>query len=235
MTKIVAMIPARLGSKRIKNKNIRLLGGRPLICHVLNTAKKTGIFSEIYINSESDIFTDIAKEYSVKFYKRSKELASDDATNDKFVYDFLQNVDCDILIQINPTSPFYSVEDIKNFVKTMLDHDYDALHGVKEEKIEAIFQGKALNFDLFKEMPRSQDLEPILLHAGGLMGWKKDRFIKNMKRYNCATYGCDSKIGFFKLGGFSKIDIDNEEDFALAELVMKFKSKTNKLVKKYYK
>ena len=59
--KIIAMIPARLGSKRIKNKNLRLLGNKPLIAHVIEAAIKADVFDEIYINSESDIFEEIAK------------------------------------------------------------------------------------------------------------------------------------------------------------------------------
>lgn len=235
MNKIVAMVPARLGSKRIKNKNLRLLDGKPLVCYVIEKAKETSLFNEIYLNSEAEVFADIAKKLGIKFYKRKPELASNDATNDEFVYDFLKHVDCDILIQINPTSPLFTVEDIKNFVQVMIDNDYEALHAVREERIEAIFHGQPLNFNPFKKMPRSQDLEPILLHAGGLMGWKKSKYFGNMKKYNCATYGCDSKIGYFKLHGFSRIDIDNEEDFKLVEVALQYLNNRMHYTKKYYK
>lgn len=235
MPKIVAMIPARLGSKRIMKKNLRFLDGKPLVCHVIEKAKKANIFDEIYLNSEADIFTGLCRKYKVKFYKRKEELASDDASNDKFVYDFLKNIKCDILIQINPTSPLYTVEDIRSFVQTMLDNDYDTLHGVREERIEVIFRGRALNFNPFSQMPKSQDLEPILLHAGGIMGWKKSKYCQNMQKYKCATYGCDSKIGYFKLFGYSTIDIDNEDDFSLAELAIQVQKGRKKIKKRYYK
>ena len=93
MSRIICMIPARLGSKRIKYKNLRYLANKPLICHVLETVKATNLFDDIYINSEADVFAEFCKEYDVKFYKRSKELASDDITNDKFIYDFLLNTE----------------------------------------------------------------------------------------------------------------------------------------------
>ena len=64
--KIVAMIPTRLGSKRIKHKNLRLLDGKPLVSHVLKKCKDADIFSEIYINSESGIFKSVADEYGNK-------------------------------------------------------------------------------------------------------------------------------------------------------------------------
>ena len=75
--KVIAMIPARLGSKRVKNKNLRLLGGKPLIAHVIETVKETNIFDEIYINSESDVFKQIADSYGINFYKRPSELSTD--------------------------------------------------------------------------------------------------------------------------------------------------------------
>ena len=68
--KIVAMIPARLGSKRVPKKNLRLLNGRPLISYNIETAVKSGVFDEVYVNSEAEIFSGIAKEYGARYYKR---------------------------------------------------------------------------------------------------------------------------------------------------------------------
>ena len=67
--KKIAMIPVRLGSKRVKNKNLRLLGNKPLVAYVIEAAKKANIFDEIYLNSESEIFQEIADQYNIKFYK----------------------------------------------------------------------------------------------------------------------------------------------------------------------
>ena len=225
MTKIVAMVPARLGSKRIKSKNLRLLAGKPLVCHVVDKCKQAGIFDDIYINSEADIFKDIADEYGVKFYKRDEYLAADDATNDLFALDFIKNVKCDILIQVNPTSPLITVDDIKAFVNKMIEGDYDTLHSVKQEQIEALYDGKPLNFDPKGIMPKSQDLKPVVLFSSGIMGWRTDKYFENMKRLGSATYGGDGKTGYFSLKGFSTIDIDNEEDFQLAETAIEYSKK----------
>ena len=130
-TNIVAMIPARLGSKRVKSKNLRLLAGKPLVRHVVDKCKETDIFDDIYINSEADIFKNIADEYGVRFYKRDESLAGDDATNDMFVLDFITNVKCYITVQVNPTSPLITVGDTKSFVSKMIEGDYDTLHSGK--------------------------------------------------------------------------------------------------------
>ena len=71
--KIIAMIPARLGSERIKKKNLRLINGKPLISYIVDVALKSEIFDEIYINSEAEIFSEIAASHGVKFYRRPEE------------------------------------------------------------------------------------------------------------------------------------------------------------------
>jgi|TARA_B100001971_G_scaffold195024_1_gene201543 CMP-N-acetylneuraminic acid synthetase len=177
--KIIAMIPARMGSKRIKNKNIRYLGDKPLINHILENAKKSKYFSEIYINSENFIFNNLAEENNVKFYKRSNYLTSDKATNDEFAADFLKNVDCDILIQLLPTSPFIDSNTIDDFIKFMLNKKLDTLISIKEVKIECLYDGKSLNFDKKKHTPPSQKLKPVYAYACGIIGWKsKNLFTK---------------------------------------------------------
>ncbi len=232
--KIAAMIPARLGSKRVKSKNLRLLDGKPLVCHVAQTALAAQVFDGIYINSESEIFDGVARDFGIKFYQRPLELAGDHATNDMFVLDFVNKIPCDIIVQINPTAPLLTVEDIKEFVKMMVEGNYDTLHTVKEEQIEGLFEGKPLNFDPTKEMPRSQDLKPVMLFSSAIMAWKVSNYKENLKKFGAGTYGGDGKIGYFTLKGFSTIDIDHEEDFQSAELAIAYKKNAAQFVPQYY-
>jgi len=230
--KIVAMIPARLGSQRIPKKNLRLLGDKVLTQWVGTSCKEAGIFDEIYINSESDIFQKIASDIGISFYKRDEKLASNDATNDEFGLDFINNVECDILVQVNPTSPFTTVEDIKGVVEMFLEGDYKTVHTVKDEQIEGLYEGKALNFDPQKPMPPSQELTPIKIFTSSIMAWDTIKFRENMEKFNCAVYGGDGKIGYYTIKGAGMIDIDNEKDFYLAEAVLKMRE--NESVKSYY-
>ena len=62
---IIGMIPARIGSKRIRKKNLRLLNGKPLISYIIEAAKDSGVFSIIYLNSESEKFENISDKISV--------------------------------------------------------------------------------------------------------------------------------------------------------------------------
>ena len=213
------MIPARLGSKRIKKKNLRLIDGLPLIQYIINAAKASSLLDEIYINSESTQFADIAEESGVKFYQRPEELSFDVATNDDFALDFINNVECDVLVQLLSTSPFISTEEIDGFIKAMLDGNFETMISVSDVRIECIYKGKSINFEQKEQTPPSQLLEPIKSYACSLMGWQINKFRENINRFNAAYHGGDGSIGFYELKGYSTIDIDNEEDFILAEAV----------------
>ena len=218
------MIPARLGSKRVPHKNLRMLGGKILMGHVIDKAKESGCFDRIYINSESDAFRAVADDYGVDFYQRPQELASDEALNDDFMFDFMKEVcdeDVDIVVQINPTNPLITVEDIKAVVG--MAKYYDTVHTVKKVQIEVMYQREPLNFKYLEKMPRSQELVPIYAFSSGIMAWKIKPYYRHMARYGCATYGCGENVGYYELKGFATVDIDNEEDFQLAEAILKMK------------
>ena len=141
-----------------------------------------------------------------------------------FISQLHEAINCDILIQLLPTSPFLTTEEIDNFISSMIENNYDTLISTKEVKIESLFKNKPLNFDQKKHTPPSQELEPVYAYACGIMGWKSKKFISNMEEFGAAYHGGSGKIGFFELKGLSLIDIDNEEDFQLASLVLKSKS-----------
>jgi len=231
--KIYAMIPCRLGSKRIPKKNLRLLGDKTLSQWVASTVKETDLFDEIYINSEADIFEKVAQQVGVKYYKRPEQYATDSATNDEFALDFINAFEFDVLVQINPTSPFLSKEDIINFISEFKSKNLQTLHTVKNEKIEGLYEGTPLNFDPLKPMPPSQLLTPVQLFSSSIMAWNVKKFRENMVVYNCAVYGGDGSIGYFPLTGFSSLDIDNEIDFKMAEIILNT-MKTKNDEKKYF-
>jgi CMP-N-acetylneuraminic acid synthetase/quercetin dioxygenase-like cupin family protein len=234
VSKVIAMIPARMGSKRIPKKNIRLLNGRPLIQYAIDAAKEAGCFDEIWVNSESDIIKKIAVESDVNFYKRPKKYASDSASNDEFAADFFNNVGGDVLIQILPTSPFISPVEIKDFVQKFVYDGLDTLISMIDVQIEATYDDVPINFDQKKITPPSQTLTPIKAYGCSLMGWRKDNYLKNMKKYGCAYHGGDGKIDYFTLKGYSTIDIDNEEEFQLAESVARSLAKNRSFAVRYY-
>jgi len=232
--KTVCMIPARLGSKRIKKKNLRLLNGTPLISYVIRAAKAANCFDEIYVNSESDVLGDLAVSEGVKFYKRPAMLSTDTATNDDFTLDFLANVECESVIQLLPTSPFITPVEIADFVQYYKENTLDTLVSVKDVRIECVYGKTPINFNQKKASPPSQELQPIEAYACTLMGWRKNNYISNMEKYVCGYHGGDGKIDFFTMKGFSTVDVDNEEDFQLAEVIARSLSRETSFAPRYY-
>ena len=224
--KIIAMIPARLGSKRVPKKNLRLLNGRPLISYSIETAVKSGLFDEVYVISEAEIFSKIAKQYGAKFYKRPKSLSTDSTNNDQFCIDFINNINGDILIQLLPTSPLISSSEIKGFVNHMIENDLDTLVSTVPHQIAAVYNNRPINFDIMEPHISSQDMFSVETYATVLMGWKYARFKENMNELGFAYHGGKGKIGYYPIKGLSSIDIDNEEDFILAEIAMRMQMKS---------
>ncbi|SRR6266571_2009735 len=219
MPHYVAMIPARLGSKRIKKKNLRMLGDKPLIAHVIDTACKSGEFDQVYVNSEAVELEAVAQQYGARFYRRLPELASDDATNDQFALDFMNAVPCDVLMQINPTSPFTGVEDLRR-ARKMFEEGYDTVLAVREMRVEAVHKGEPVNWNPLGQMPPSQLLEPVYVFSNGILAWRTSVFRRNMEQRGCAVYGGDGRTGYCIVRGDATLDIDNEEDFMTAEAVL---------------
>ncbi len=234
MKKVIAMIPARLGSQRVQKKNLRMLCGKPLIAYSIEAAISSNIFADIYLNSEADIFEEIAQQYGIKFYKRPDHLSSNETINDEFAYDFIKNVSGDILVQLLPTSPLITAEEIKSFVAEMLHNKYDTLVSVENHQIAGLFAGSPINFDIVEPHKSSQKMVPVQTYATVLMAWTYDNFIHNMEKYGSAYHGANGKVGYFEINGLSTIDIDKEEDFRLVEVAMEYKNNIHKYEANYY-
>ena len=234
MPKVIGMIPARLGSQRVPKKNLRLLGGKPLVSYIIESAKESGVLDEIYINSEADIFSEIATDGGVCFYKRPAHLATDQANNDDFALDFIQNVPADILVQLLPTSPLITPVEIRQFVEAMISGGFDTMVSVVNHQLASLFQGKPINFSTLESHKSSQMMVPAQSYATVLMAWSYQNFEKNIRELGCAYHGGRGKIGYYPLGGLTTIDIDHEEDFLFAEAAMQFRQSQKFEEKKYY-
>ena len=132
------------------------------------------------------------------------------------------------------TSPFISPEEISNFTTRFVEENLDTLISVSNQQIECIYDDTPINFNQKKLSPPSQDLKPVQPYACGLMAWKKDNYLNNMQKYKCGYHGGDGNIQFFILKGFSTVDIDNEEDFQLAELIARINTTNMIYEKRYY-
>ncbi len=214
----LGMIPARMGSQRLKQKNLRELDGIPLITHTIRKCIAAGVFDEIWVNSEHPAFSEIAAKESVHFHQRPVELASNTATSEDFVYEFLKNHPCEYLFQVHSIAPLLSAEQVAGFVKAMLDSDYDVLLSAVSEQIECAIGGKPVNF-AYDQKTNSQELEPIQRITWSITGWRGSVYISSYDAGKCATYA--GRVGFYPINRLAGHIIKTEEDLRIAEALLK--------------
>ena len=214
---ILCMIPCRLESKRVYCKNIRYLGDKPLVEHIIATAKTVFAPRNIVLNAAEPIFQHIAVRNGIEYYKRPAELSEDHVTNDLFMYDFLKRHECEWVLQAHTTSPFLTSSDFVYFLHLITHEsaDVDCMFAVEEHQIGAVFRGRAVNFDSGSRILPSQELEPVQVFCNGLMAFRRDAFIKNYEEKGYALFA--GRPLYVPLSGYSTLDIDTEDDFRLAE------------------
>ncbi len=208
------MIPARMGSQRLKQKNLRKLGGIPLITHAIRKCKKAGVFDEIWVNSEHPTFGKIAVEEGVFFHQRPVELADNTATSEDFVYEFIKKHTCTYLFQVHSIAPLLTAEQLAGFIKEMINSDYDVLLSSVNEQIECAINGKPINF-AYDKKTSSQELEPIQRITWSITGWRASNYIKAYEEGKCATYA--GKVGYYPIERLAGHIIKTEQDLLIAE------------------
>ena len=211
------MIPARMGSQRLKQKNLRELGGVPLIIRAIQNCKATGIFDAIVVNSEHPAFGKIAAAEGVEFHQRPEVLANSHATSEQFVAEFLQAHECDFVVQVHSIAPLLTVEEIRSFVEVLKRDEVDCLLSAERVEIECAYQGSPVNFT-FSEKTNSQDLEPVDLISWSITGWRRSTFLDAISSGECATYS--GRIGFFPVSPLAGHVIKTERDLQVAEALL---------------
>ena len=229
--KILAMIPARIGSQRLKFKNLVLINNKPLIQYVIEASKKARVFDEIYINSDSSIFKKIAKKNKIKFYKRPNRLGSSSTKSDDVVYDFINNFNCDIIVWVNPIAPLQSPEEIRKVIKFFKRKKLNSLVTTNKQKNHAIFNNNPLNFKKNSRFAKTQDLKPVELMVYSIMMWKSESYLKNYKKNKSAIL--HGKVGFYPVDKFSGIIVKDRTDLEIISTIIR-SSKYKKKIK-YYK
>ena len=230
--KYIAEIPARLGSQRVKQKNLRLIEGEPMIAYAIKACKNASSISEVYVNTESDLIGQVALDYGVKYYKRSQELALDHIVSDQFNYDFLKKVECEAVIMVNPVSPLIEAVDIEEAINFFEINQLDTLISVKNERLQSFYQGKALNFNKDGLLPMTQNIDPVQVSVWTIRIWRRESFIEAYERDGYAVF--NGKYALWPIDPLKSIKISYEEDFLLAEQLLKARKYCSKNEIKYY-
>jgi CMP-N-acetylneuraminic acid synthetase len=216
---VVAMVPARMGSERLKMKNLALLDGRPLISYAIEAAKASGVFSKIVLNTDGPIFEAIAQRYGIAFYLRPPAIGSSEAKSDSVVYDFMAHTPSDIVAWVNPISPLQTGSEIREVVNYFIQNHLDSLITVKDEQVHCIYQGTPLNFRVGEIFAKTQDLTPVQPFVYSVMMWRTQTFMETFEAQGYALL-C-GKLGYFPVSKKSSVIIKTDEDLLIAESILK--------------
>jgi CMP-N,N'-diacetyllegionaminic acid synthase len=136
MTRIYGLIPARKGSKRLPQKNIRSLNGKLVIEYTIEEALKSRYIDEIFITTDDPVVIRTANKYNLKYLQRKSKLCLDTTSMQEVVDDFLLWIpgdrQPDLLVLLQPTSPLRVVDNIDKCIKLYLDGNFGSVVTVSE-------------------------------------------------------------------------------------------------------
>lgn len=220
--KKIAIIPARGGSKRIPRKNIKKFLGYPIIKYSIDAAIASGCFNEIMVSTDDQEIAEIVVQYGAKvpFY-RSKEASNDYAMTADVIMEALleyqkQGRNYNYACCIYPTAPFISSDKIKQGYNLLNDHRADSVlpvvrFGYPIQRAIKIINGKLEMIWPENYNKRSQDLMPAYHDVGQFYWLKVESF------YEQKTLFMKNSIAL-EIAESEVQDIDNEEDWKIAEM-----------------
>lgn len=222
----IAIIPARGGSKRIPNKNLKSFMGEPIIAYSIKTAIESKLFDEVMVSTDCEEIAKTAISFGAKvpFY-RTKKNASDYATTLEVLNEVINKYkingfDYDYGCCLYSTAPLITPNHLKEAYKNLIDKSFDTVFAAVKygHPIDRAFQlnkeNKVQKNNPEKEFTRTQDLSPNYHDAGQFYWFKTKSLIKN----NSLLSG---NAGAIIMNEMEVHDIDNPSDWHLAELKYK--------------
>lgn len=228
--KIVAIIPARGGSKSIPRKNIKLLHGRPLVAYIIETSLQSKYIDRTIVSTEDKEIAEISRRFGAEIVERPVELSTDETPDTpvlKHAVDYLsenENYIADVVVFLHATSPLCETADINNAIEKLFKTNADLVVGVVEVKHHPFWSFTMVGGD--KLLPfvegglsatRRQDLPKIYTLNGAV-------YVMRVKRLqNDSFLGGD--IRGLIMTKEKSVDIDTELDLEIAALLMKKRGK----------
>ncbi|MCL2918340.1 cytidylyltransferase domain-containing protein [Shewanella litorisediminis] len=222
--RVLALIPARGGSKRLPRKNIRLLKGIPLIGWTITAAKQSQYIDEIFISTDDQEILEYAKTLAVWAPElRPAELATDSATSSDVISYTLSKYgnDYDLVVLLQPTSPFRSALHIDEALELLIVNQAEMVASVTHCEHSPLWANTlpanhSLNgFIKTENLKRAQDLPNYYRLNGAIYVFDIEAFLQN----GSICYG--EKSFAYLMNNEHSIDIDNEYDFWLAEAILR--------------
>ena len=221
--KILIVIPARGGSKRIPRKNVRMMNGKPLILYSIDNALRVSdkYDADICVSTDDEELGGIAESRSIEIIWRDQSLAADNITLDPVIYDAVKKMEnrrkenYDIVITMQATSPTLRAQTLINALEAFIDSDYDTMISCVNRPHLSWRKENGRIVKNYEKRLNSQELPHNYLETGAFL----------ITRRGCVTE--NSRIGeditVYETAQREAIDIDSEEDWISAESILRRK------------
>ena len=227
--KVLAIIPARGGSKGIPRKNLRLLDGKPMIEYTIKAALNSKQITRAIITTEDDEIIQVSKKLNIEVIKRPKKLANDSSALEpvmKHVLEYLrhkENYKPELIVLLQPTSPLRNSNHIDESILKLKKNQLDSILSVSESKAlvwkkQKETQISPITYDPFNRKNR-QKMNDKVLENGAIYITKTKTLFKSKNRLG-------GKISIYKMSFWNSFDINTLEDFINVENIIK-KIKSN--------
>lgn len=209
--KVVALVPIKMNNERTPGKNTKTFdNGKPLIQYILNTLLECKTVNEIYVYCSNEQI----KEYllpGVNYLKRDSKFDTAEADVNDMFYTFSKEVPADIYVLAHATAPFQKASSIDKGVEAVMYGDYDSALAVEKMQEFLWMSGKPFNYDT-KKIPRTQDLEPVLVETTGLYIFTRDVIQQRRSRIGENPF-------LLEVSKIEATDINNPIDFEIANAI----------------
>ncbi|MBB3140065.1 acylneuraminate cytidylyltransferase family protein [Halomonas organivorans] len=222
--RIIAVIPARGGSKSVPGKNIRLLGGIPLIAWSIRVARQVSEIDRVIVSTDDKEIAEIAVHYGAEVYKRPARLATDAALVADTLRDLRSTLEregerTDVMVLLEPTCPFRGGDDIRWALSRLVNDELDSVATFKTASLNPcrawrLEEGEPASFiDGSDPWRPRQELPSAYQLNGAVYAFRPDRLPAG---YSGLLFG---RCGGIPMPDERSVDIDNELDLAMAELI----------------
>lgn len=211
-TNVIAIIPARGGSKGIPRKNIQEIGGKPLISHSIEAAKQSTHVNLVVVSTDDEEIARIAEKNGAEICWRPAEISGDSASSESALLHVLETYECDLLVFLQCTAPLTTAEDIDGTIEALLNNDADtALAVAPFHYFLWDTNGEGINHDK-KVRKLRQERAPQYLETGSVYVMKTQGFLKRKHRF----FG---KTVLYEVPAERVVEIDEPVDLEIAEVL----------------
>jgi N-acylneuraminate cytidylyltransferase len=221
---VVAIIPARGGSKGIPRKNLVEICGKPLIAWSILQASHARNITSVWVTSEDDEILAVAESYGARPIRRPAEISGDQATSESAWRHAIDAIEAlglaiDLVVAMQATSPLREPADLDGGLQLLSEQHFDSILSVTEIedffiwRNDVSYGAQSLNYD-YRNRMRRQQIEKRYLENGSFYIFRPDQ----LRQYDNRLGG---RIGLFVMGRHKMFQIDNPDDIEFCTVMMR--------------